>query len=282
MATLTGLTQNLAGLVVCRLFLGMAEGGLFPGLAVYLTLFYTKKELGSRIAYLFVSSALSGSVGGLIAYGISYLDGVAGLRGWRWIMILEGIPTCLVGIATWFVLADGPESAYYLSPEERQLLLTRMRQQVGHTGSADQFHKKDVIKGLKDWKIWIFCLAQFFGGMMLYGYSTFLPTIIKGLGKWSAAQVQALTIPCYALGATVYLIVARLSDITQQRGIFAAGAGIVCLIGYGLLIATVGPTVHYAGCLVVGAGLYVFLGIPLSWVPMSKCFEPNSQSSGGH
>ena len=209
------------------------------------------------------------------------MDGVAGLRGWRWIMILEGIPTCLLGIATWFVLADNPESAYYLSPQERQLVVTRLRRQVGHTGGADQFHKQDVIKGLKDWKIWIFCLAQFFGGMMLYGYSTFLPTIIEGLGEWSTTQVQALTIPCYALGAIVYLIVARLSDITQQRGLFAAGAGVVCLIGYGLLIATVGPTVHYGGCLVVAAGLYVFLGVPLSWVPMSKCFGTPSQFSRG-
>ena len=89
-STLMGIVQNFGGLMACRLLLGLFEGGLFPGLTVYLTLFYTKKELALRIGYLFVSSALAGACGGLLAYGISYMDGVAGLSGWRWVFILEG------------------------------------------------------------------------------------------------------------------------------------------------------------------------------------------------
>lgn len=89
-STLTGIVQSYAGLVATRVLLGLLEGGLLPGLTVYLTLFYTKKEIALRIAYLFVSSALAGACGGLLAYGIGYMDGVAGLSGWRWIFILEG------------------------------------------------------------------------------------------------------------------------------------------------------------------------------------------------
>ena len=73
-ATLTGITQNYGGFVVCRLFLGLVEGGLFPGLAIYLTLFYTKRELALRIGYLFVSAAVAGACGGLLAYGIGYMS----------------------------------------------------------------------------------------------------------------------------------------------------------------------------------------------------------------
>ena len=62
-----------------------------------------------------MSAALAGACGGLLAYGIGFMDGVAGQRGWRWILILEGLPTFVLGIATWFLLADDPESAYYLS-----------------------------------------------------------------------------------------------------------------------------------------------------------------------
>ena len=58
-------------------------------MTIYLTLFYTKRELALRVGYLFVSAAIAGSVGGLLAYGIGQMDGVAGQRGWRWIMILE-------------------------------------------------------------------------------------------------------------------------------------------------------------------------------------------------
>lgn len=82
---------------------------------MYLTLFYTKREIALRIGYLFVSAALAGASGGLLAYGVGFMDGVAGQRGWRWILILEGLPTIVLGIATWFLLADDPESAHYLS-----------------------------------------------------------------------------------------------------------------------------------------------------------------------
>ena len=80
-ATLTGLTQNFGGLVACRLLLGLFEGGLFPGLVVYLTYFYTKQEFALRVGYLFVAAALAGAFGGLLAYGIGHMDGVAGQRG---------------------------------------------------------------------------------------------------------------------------------------------------------------------------------------------------------
>lgn len=85
-ATLTGITQSYGGLIACRLVLGALEGGLFPGLTIYLTLFYTRREIALRVGYLFVSAAISGSVGGLLAYGIGFMDGTAGQRGWRWIM----------------------------------------------------------------------------------------------------------------------------------------------------------------------------------------------------
>lgn len=89
-STLTGVVHNFAGLIATRVILGLLEGGLFPGLTVYLTLFYTKKEIALRIGYLFVSSALAGACGGLLAYGIGFMDGIGGQSGWRWVFILEG------------------------------------------------------------------------------------------------------------------------------------------------------------------------------------------------
>ncbi|KAL6854856.1 hypothetical protein ACO1O0_005987 [Amphichorda felina] len=269
-ATLTGIVQGYKSLIACRVILGALEGGLFPGLTIYLTMFYTKRELALRIGYLFVSAAVAGSVGGLLAYGIGFMDGVADLRGWRWIIILEGLPTFILGISIWWWLADTPESAHYLSPEERELISQRMRRQIGHTKSSDLMHKEDVYAGLKDWKIWLFCIGQFGGDTILYGYSTFLPTIIKGLGDWSTAQVQALTIPCYALGAISYLVVAYLSDRTQKRAIFPVIFGIVCAVGYAILVSPASGNVKYFGCFLAAMGLYVVVGIPLAWLPSNN------------
>ncbi|EFQ97057.1 high-affinity nicotinic acid transporter [Nannizzia gypsea CBS 118893] len=219
-ATLSGITQNFAGLVVCRFILGAVEAGLFPGLIAYMTLFYGKKEIALRVGYLFSAAALAGACGGLLAYAIGFLDGTAGLKGWRWIMILEGIPSFLIGIATWFGLADDPETAYYLTEEDKELGKARRRREIGQTDSAQLFHIADAKEGAKDWTIYLFCLGQFGTDAVLYGYSTFLPTIIAAFGDWTGPQVQALTIPCYALGAITYLIVAWFSDRWQKRAAY--------------------------------------------------------------
>ncbi|KAL4805884.1 major facilitator superfamily domain-containing protein [Aspergillus unguis] len=266
-ATLTGITQNYGGLIACRLLLGIVEAGLFPGLVTYLTLFYSKHEIAMRTGYLFSSAALAGACGGLLAYGIGFMDGVSGLKAWRWIMIIEGIPTVLVGVATWIFLADDPETAYYLNSEERALVVKCRSRHFGHTASAQKFHWADVKEGATDWRIYAFCIAQFGVDTMLYGYSTFLPTIIKGLGNWSTPEVQALTIPCYALGAIAYLTVAWLSDRTQRRGVFVCIFAAISVVGYGVLISDSSSGVHYFGALLVALGLYVAVGLPLAWLP---------------
>ncbi|KAL4782701.1 histidine phosphatase superfamily [Aspergillus varians] len=267
LATLTGITQNYGGLIACRLLLGIVEAGLFPGLMTYLTLFYSKHEIALRTGYLFSSAALAGACGGLLAYGIGFMDGVSGLRGWRWIMIIEGIPTVLIGVATWFFLADEPETAYYLNEEEKSLVVKCRSRHFGHTASAQKFHWADVREGALDWRIYTICIAQFGVDTMLYGYSTFLPTIIKGLGDWSTPEVQALTIPCYALGAITYLAVAWVSDRTQRRAIFICIFAAVSVVGYGILISDSSSGVHYFGALLVAMGLYVAVGLPLAWLP---------------
>ncbi|KAH8679462.1 major facilitator superfamily domain-containing protein [Ilyonectria robusta] len=269
-ATLTGIVQSYPGLIACRLILGGLEGGLFPGLTIYLTMFYTKREYGLRIGFLFVSAAIAGSMGGLLAYGIGFMHGAGGQSGWRWILIIEGIPTILLGISIWWWLADSPDTAHYLTIQERELINLRMRQQVGHTKSGDEMHKEDVYAGLKDWKIWLFALGQFGVDVILYGFSTFLPTIIRGLGDWSIAQVQALTIPVYAVGAVSYLVVAWLSDRYQRRAVFTAFFGLICTAGYAILVSDSSGSVRYGGCFLAAMGLYVVVGLPLAWLPSNN------------
>ncbi|KAA8643409.1 hypothetical protein EYZ11_010114 [Aspergillus tanneri] len=266
-ATLTGITKNYGDLIACRILLGVVEAGLFPGLLTYLTLFYSKRELALRTGYLFSSAAIAGAFGGLLAYGIGFMDGISGLRGWRWIMIIEGIPTVLLGVVTWFFLADDPDTAYYLNEEERALVVRRRSRYVGQTASAQKFHWADVKEGALDWRIYAFCIGQFGVDTMLYGYSTFLPTIIKGMGSWSVPEVQALTIPCYALGSLMYLGVAWLSDRTQRRALFTCIFAAVSVVGYGVLISDSSSGVHYFGALLVASGLYVAVGLPLAWLP---------------
>ena len=101
------------------------------------------------------------------------------------------------------------------------MMRIRRRKDPGQTDEAQQFHWVDAKQGFLDWKVYIFCAAQFGLDSMLYGFSTFLPTIIQGINpNFKPAIVQVLTIPCYALGAISYLATAWLSDRQQRRGIY--------------------------------------------------------------
>ncbi|KAF6812032.1 major facilitator superfamily transporter [Colletotrichum musicola] len=266
-ATLTGLVDSYGALVACRLLLGAVEAGLFPGLNVYLTFFYSKHELALRVGYLFVSAAIAGGLGGLLAYGIGHMDGVAGLRGWRWIMIIEGLPTVILGVVTYFALPNDAATAYFLTEDDRRIMAARRGREYGATSSAQEFSRHDAWKAAKDWKVWVFCVAQFGADTMLYGFSTFLPTIINGLGSWTPAQVQLLTVPCYFVGAVVYMAMAFLSDRHQRRGLYCVLFGSLSVVGYGVLISDTSSGVHYFGCFLVAAGLYVVVGLPLAWLP---------------
>ncbi|KJZ76799.1 hypothetical protein HIM_03676 [Hirsutella minnesotensis 3608] len=266
-ATLSGLVESYGALLACRLLLGALEAGLFPGLNVYLTLFYTKRELALRVGYLFVSAGVAGGLGGLLAYGIGHLDGARGMHGWRWIFILEGLPSVLLGLLTYFLLPNDGPSAYFLSDAEKALMETRRRREYGSTRSSQDFSRKDMVKAFTDWKVWAFSLAQFGVDTMLYGFSTFLPTIINDLGTWSVAQVQLLTVPCYFLGAAVYMATAVLSDRVQMRGVFCVAFGTISVVGYAVLLSASSPAVHYFACFLVAGGLYVIVGLPLAWLP---------------
>ncbi|GJD00133.1 Major facilitator superfamily transporter [Colletotrichum higginsianum IMI 349063] len=266
-ATLTGLVHSYGALLACRLLLGAVEAGLFPGLNVYLTFFYSKHELALRVGYLFVSAAIAGGLGGLLAYAIGHMDGVEGLSGWRWIMVIEGLPTVVLGVITYFALPNDAATAYFLTDDEKAVMARRRAREYGNTSSAQEFSRDDMFKAFMDWKVWVFSIAQFGADTMLYGFSTFLPTIINGLGTWTVAQVQLLTVPCYFLGAVVYMCMAFLSDRMQRRGLFCVIFGSISVIGYGVLISPSSNGVHYFGCFLVAAGLYVVVGLPLAWLP---------------
>ncbi|KAL7792189.1 major facilitator superfamily domain-containing protein [Trichoderma afarasin] len=266
-ATLTGLVESYGSLIACRLLLGVVEAGLFPGLSVYLTFFYTKHELALRIGYLFVSAAIAGALGGLLAYGIGHMDGVRGMSGWRWIFIIEGIPSVVLGVVTLIALPNDAPSAYFLTEEEKILMEERHKRDYGNTASSREFSRRDMMKAFTDWKVWAFSFAQFGVDTMLYGFSTFLPTIISALGEWTTAQVQLLTIPCYFLGAVAYMSIAMLSDRLQMRGVFCVIFGMISVVGYAVLLSDTSPGVHYFGCFLVACGLYVVVGLPIAWLP---------------
>lgn len=245
---------------------------------LYLTMFYNKRHISLRNAYFYSVSAISGAVGGLVAYGIGDLDnydgyqmGAAGWRAWRWIITINGIPTVLTALVVPFILPNSPETAKFLSEEDRQSLSYLRAAEIGQTKSGQEMHKEDVMAGVKDWKIWALSFAQYCSHSVLYSFSVFLPTIIKQMNpEWDAALVQALTVPVYALGFFTYLICANISDRTQQRGIFCIGGGLTMIVGYCLLIANHSVAMSFAGTFIVAMGLWTGSGSGMAWITVNQ------------
>ncbi|KAK5732783.1 hypothetical protein LTR17_010201 [Elasticomyces elasticus] len=126
-SALTSLCQSYGHIVACRFILGFVEAPFFPGVLFYLSKWYTKKELNLRMSIFYSGSLLAGAFGNLIAGGIlEGLDGARGMRAWRWLYIVEGSITVVIGIAVCFILPDFPDTWKNLAPELRHVANRRM------------------------------------------------------------------------------------------------------------------------------------------------------------
>lgn len=233
-------------------------------------MFYNRKDIALRIAYLLSTAAVSGTIGGLVAYAVHPLDGIAGWSAWRWLILINGIPAVLTGIAVVFVLPNSPETATSLGEQDHKNLLTHRSAEVGQTRSAQESSWKDAKDAGKNQKNWLFAAGQWSSTCILYSFSVFLPTIIRGLGEWSTVQVQALTVPVYFFGFGVYLSNARISDKTPQRGLSIIGPTVCLIFGYCLLIAVYNAALSFTGTFCVAVGAYTAVSMPMSWLTVNN------------
>lgn len=150
-------------LLLVRLFLGIAEAGFFPGIVFYLTFWYQRSEQGLRIALFYCSSALAGAFGGLLAYGILQMENVEPFEAWQWLFLIEGIPSVLFGVLTWFMLPDFAATAKWLTPQERAFATSRLThmQNTGNHSKIDMAAIKDTFLSVKVWgfAVMLFCVG---------------------------------------------------------------------------------------------------------------------------
>lgn len=119
----------------------------------YLTFWYRTDERSIRVAFILASATLAGAFGGAIAYGVGHMNGTHGLSAWRWLFILEGIPSCLSSVLVFFFLPDYPESANWLTAEEKALATTRLATEGSH-GDGSNLTWAQAKETLTEWRLY--------------------------------------------------------------------------------------------------------------------------------
>ncbi|KXS95223.1 hypothetical protein AC578_1868 [Pseudocercospora eumusae] len=266
--TLSGLVDNYSGLLAARFFLGVTEAGFFPAASYILTMWYAKHELQTRMAYFYCAATLAGAFAGLFAYALNLMDGIGGLAGWRWIFIINGLLTVVVGIFIPFMMVDGPEKAKYFTPEQKAYFLKRLEVNYS-SGGKDQegFKWKYFQQALSDWKIWLSTLIFWGNTIPGYGFVLILPTTIKGLG-YSSQEAQLLTVPVYVAALIFVIVCSVLSDRYRKRSPFVIYPYFLSATGFLILLAMPAdrwPGARYGILFLVAIGLYVPLVGVVSW-----------------
>lgn len=212
---LTGFVQNVPQLYGARILLGIAEAGLFPGLLLYMTLWFRTRERGRAIAALAlaqpVAMVLGSLTGGVILDHVQWF----GLSGWRWVFILQGAPALLLGVLTLMYLPNVPSQARFLSKQESEWLEREIRSEY-HSEEPETFLGQ--LRILKNRKVLYLAVANLFAACGLYGFTFFLPQIISQLDpSYSATNIGVLGAIPFLVGAVGMLLVARNSDRTGER-----------------------------------------------------------------
>ncbi|KAE8148058.1 major facilitator superfamily domain-containing protein [Aspergillus avenaceus] len=262
-ATCQAAVKNWEGLMALRFLLGMSEAAFGPGIPYLLSFFYRRRELGFRCG-LYVSSApLANTFAGALAYGIT--SGHAKLASWRLLFLVEGAPSIIAAILAWRFLPDSPQSARFLTEEEKEVARIRSLRQSGESERTSGLEWKEIAQTLLDAKAWMTALMYFSCNVSFSSLPVFLPTILKDMG-FTSINAQGLTAPPYFASFLVTIATTWIADRLQQRGLMIACLSLIGAVGYVLLATCTSVSVRYAGVFLAAIGVFPSIANILPWV----------------
>jgi ACS family tartrate transporter-like MFS transporter len=277
LAVLTGFIQNTTHFYVIRFLLGLAEAGFFPGIIVYLSHWFRYQDRAKAVAMFMTALPFANIFGSPISgfiLGINWF----GLSGWRWVFILEGIPAVILGIVTIYYLTDKPSQADWLEEEEKEWITAELEREkqakkaVKHYTILEAFQHRNVI---------ILAAAYFCAVTAVYGFTFWLPEIIKRISGFSDQTVSLLGALPYCAGLVGMLIIGWSSDRRNERRRHTSFALITA--GTGLFLSAVTSDFAFLAILMfclAAVGLYSYL--PSFWaLPTAFLTESAAAASIG-
>jgi ACS family tartrate transporter-like MFS transporter len=210
-----------------RFLLGMAEAGFFPGVIFYLSQWFPAHMRARAISRFYISLPIGSVFMGAIAGALLGLQGKAGLAGWQWLFLVEGLPAVLLSIVFWIYLPSSPAEAKWLTEEERQWILRHLEQNAAIPGTSGS-----VGRALLDPRVWQISLLLLCMLTTSYAYTFSAPAILQAITSLSNRGVGFLISTMSLLGAPSMILSAMHSDRTKERYLHIAIPFLVMAAGY--------------------------------------------------
>lgn len=258
-STCTMFVRDARSFYLVRILLGLAEAGFFPGIVLYLSYWFPARERARAVACFMMASPLSGGIGGVLSgFLLDHTDGAWGLASWQWLFLVEGFPSVLLGLVTWWYLTDRPEQARWLTADERERLSARM---AGEEKRREERHGLNRLLTLTDQRVGLFILLYFTIALGSNGFGFYSAVILKGhFPDWSDAAIGRLNLVPNLTTVVAMFLIGRSSDRTGERRWHLALCALLAAAGW-LLSATVhSPWLVLVALTMAQAGMISMIG----------------------
>ena len=236
---------------VLRFMLGVAEAGFAPGVILYLTYWFPSARRAKALSLFFMAIPLAGIVGGpLSGYILHAFQGVQGLAGWKWLFILEALPSLLLGIAILFYLDNGIAAAKWLTDAEKALLARNVANDNAH-----KIAHVSIGSFIGDRRLWLMASIYFCVVLGQYGLTFWLPTIIRRSGVADPLWVGVFTAIPYLCAIIALPLVGASADRHRERRLHLAIPMLVSAVGFATLPALGGVNASLVCVSVAAAGI---------------------------
>ncbi|KAK9765012.1 hypothetical protein K7432_006995 [Basidiobolus ranarum] len=279
------LIHNLSGYLSVRVFLAATEAGFIPACLFYMSSFYKTHELGTRLAWFWGFQSLASAISSIMSFGILQMAGIAGLEGWKWLFLIDGVLTNLVAVLTALYLPITPLKTKgllrghkpWFTEREAQILVTRLiRDDPAKAEQSQPITWLDVRETITDFKLWTHWIICVLDMTSIHTITTYTPSIIKSLG-FDTYTSNALTVPAYILTLIISVLHNYYSDKHGHRSLHCVAQILLAIIGYICLQVLPDNTNKWGLYVVVIITLaaYTWHALQVAWVtenmaPMGK------------